>query len=168
MKILAALSFLLLFFSRSGFADINLFLYPRVNYADRLTLLNIASIECDLETMAKIMDMAIDETFISDGYLDRKEIIYILKDKVAGTVNIYGNGVRILKADQAVVPQSLQSHVKRGDRVRFNVVNSHIRVEVSGIAMKDGVPGDVIPVKLRGQKIADGILLNERIVELKL
>jgi len=151
-----------------GWADVSLYLYPRINYTSNVMFSHIAIIEGDTAAVEKIKTLSIDENFFSNGYLDKKDIMNILKDTIAGKINIYGSGVRITKLDSNADSQSSQKFIKKGDTVRFQVVSSRIRIELPGTAMKDGAPGDVIPVKLKGSKVASGTILNERVVELRL
>ncbi|OHD71057.1 MAG: hypothetical protein A2W19_08585 [Spirochaetes bacterium RBG_16_49_21] len=156
----------LLFLSGSCFADITLYLYPRVNHATEIQLSDVASIEGDPESVARIRDLRIEGRFFADGYLDRKELMDMLAEKKAGKIHIVGSGVRITEGDSDIPRR--QATVKKGDTVRFQVASSFIVIELRGTAMKDGAVGDVIPVKLKGAKTANGKVLNERTVELEL
>jgi hypothetical protein len=151
-----------------AWADISLYLYPRINYTSNVMLSHIAIIEGDTAAVEMIKNMSIDENFFSNGYLDKRDIINILKDAAVGRINIYGSGVRMIKLDSNAESLSSQKCIKKGDTVRFQVVSSRIRIELPGTAMKDGAAGDVIPVKLKGSKVASGKILNERVVELRL
>jgi hypothetical protein len=167
MKVLASVIFTLLI-SVTCFADAGLYLYPKVERGDgAITIADIAKIEADPETSAQIGGIAIEDKYFSDGYLDRKEIMDLLKGRVAGRISIYGGGVRITATEPAV-PEESRIAVVKGNTVRFQVVNSGIRVELTGTAMRDGAVGDVIPVKLKGSAVARGTVVNERVVELAL
>jgi len=168
MKRFMTILFLLHALAGYGWADVSLYLYPRINYATNVMLSNIAIIEGDTETVERIKNLSIDENFYSNGYLYKRDIVKMLKDTIAGKINIYGSGVRIIKLDSSAETLSSQKFIKKGDTVRFQVVSSRIRIELLGTAMKDGAPGDVIPVKLKGSKVASGKILNERVVELRL
>jgi hypothetical protein len=157
-----------LFCTGTCLADATLYLYPRVDAAPEIPLSQIASIEGDAETVARIKDVRVDEHFFSDGYLDRKELTELLAGKKAGKIRIIGSGVRIVREANDAAGRQREITVKKGDTVRFQVVNSSIRIEIFGIAMQNGVPGDVIPVKLKGSKVVHGKVLNERTVGLEL
>ncbi len=155
----------------ASFAEVNLYLYPRVEYSSgSIAMSDIANVETDTQSAGRIEGIRIDESFFADGYLDRKEIMEILKDSFEGTINIYGSGVRVVKAEgnAAVGEGDSRIVVKKGALVRFQVVNSGIRVELTGTAMRDGAVGDEIPVKLRGSAVSRGRIVNERVVRLAL
>lgn len=150
------------------FAEVNVYLYPRVTAkTGGIVLSDIAKINADADTAARISAIVVDDRFFTDGYIDRKELEYILKDAVSETVNIYGSGVRI-SAPILDISSEERPVVRKGSPVRFQVTGGNIRVELAGTAMKDGAVGEVIPVKLRGTKISNGKIVNERVVELAL
>jgi hypothetical protein len=157
-----------LFCTGTCLADVTLYLYPRVAAAPEIPLSQIASIEGDAETVARIKDVRVDEHLFFDGYLDRKELTELLAGKKVGKIHIIGSGVRIIRGANDAAGRRFDMAVKKGDTVRFQVVNSSIRIEIFGIAMQNGVPGDVIPVKLKGSKVVNGKVLNERTVGLDL
>ena len=167
MKRFITILFLLIALAPCGWADISIYLYPRINYTSGVMLSHLGIIEGDAETVERIKNLSIDENFFSNGYLDKKDIMNLLKDIVDARINIYGSGVRLTKLDQGEGSPGSQKSVKKGDTVRFQVVGPRIRIELPGTAMKDGAPGDVIPVKLKGSKVASGKILNERVVELR-
>ena len=169
MKIFYSTIFILFIFTLTCFAELNLYLYPRAESKNGVIVMSdIAKIETDQETAGQIGSIAIDDTFFSDGYLDRKEIMDILKGIVSGRINIYGSGVRVVKADGNAVLHDSRIVVQKGKMVRFQVIHSGIRVELMGTAMHDGAVGDEIPVKLKGSTVSCGRILNERVVELAL
>jgi hypothetical protein len=169
MNIFCSTIFFLFIFTLTCFAELNLYLYPRAESKNGvIAMSDIAKIETDLETAAQIGSIGIDDSFFSDGYLDRKEIMDILKDTIAGRINIYGSGVRVVKVDSDAAPHDSRIVVQKGKMVRFQVINAGIRVELMGTAIHDGAVGDEIPVKLKGSTVSRGRILNERMVELAL
>ncbi len=168
MKRLAAILILLVGMAGAARADISLYLYPRVNCQEKLFVSHICMIEGDPETVERVKGLQIDDALISNGYLDKQDIIKLLKENISERINIYGSGVRIIKQDGNAAASVKKTTIRKGDIVRFQVANSLIRVEIQGIAMKDGALGEVIPVRLRGSKTASGKILSERIVELEL
>jgi len=156
-------------FAPACFAELNLYLYPRVeSKKGAITMSDIANIEADKQSAGRIERIGIDESFFSDGYLDRKEIMDILKESIAGPINIYGSGVRVVKVEGDAVVRDSRIVVQKGATVRFQVVNSGILVELKGTAMSDGAVGDEIPVKLKGSTVSRGRIVNERMVRLAL
>jgi hypothetical protein len=169
MKIFLIVISSIFLFTPACFAELNLYLYPRVEYKKgAITVSDIANIETDIQSAGLIESIGIDESFFSDGYLDRKEIMDILKDSFAGPINIYGSGVRVVKAEEDAAVRDSRIVVQKGSIVRFQVVNSGIRVELKGTAMGDGAVGDEIPVKLKGSTVSRGRIVNERVVRLAL
>jgi hypothetical protein len=165
MKIFGSVISLIFLCAPACFAEMNLYLYPRAECnKGAIVMSDIGKIETDIQSAERIKRIGIDSSFFTDGYLDRKEIMDILKDSVAGPIHIYGSGVRVVEAavsDSRVV-------VQKGAMVRFQVVNAGIRVELTGTAMGDGTVGDEIPVKLKGSTVTRGRIVNERVVELAL
>ncbi len=158
----------LLLAGTAAFAEVNLYLYPRVDRGrNALVLSDLGRIDGDAET-AQIGSIEIADGLFADGYIDRKELLDLVKGHVEGRVNIYGSGVRVSVVEAAAVPEEPRIVVRRGKAVRFQVVNSHVRVEQAGTALQDGAVGDEIPVKLKGQAVSRGRILNERVVELEL
>ncbi len=168
MMRLTAILILLIAMTGIAHADISLYLYPRVNYSAKLFFSHIGLIEGAPETVERVKGLQIDESFITGGYLQKSDIMKILKENIAEKINIYGSGVRIMKQEANAAAPLSRATVKKGDSVRFQVINSLVRIEIKGTAMKDGAPGEVIPVKLKGSRTASGKVLNERIVELEL
>lgn len=153
------------------FAGGDIFLYPRVEGSKGgMVFADIAKIEADAGTAIRIGGIIVDGARTGDGYIDRKEVMDILKESGVEDVSVYGSGVRVLCAEpedrKSVSPESVV--VKRGKPVRFQVVSPRMRVEVAGTAMQDGAVGDLIQVKLKGTAVSRGRILNDRVVELAL
>jgi hypothetical protein len=168
MKRWAAILILLIGMGGIAHADVSLYLYPRINYSAKVLFSQIGMIEGDPDSVERIKGLQIDENFITGGYLDKRDIMKILKENIEDKINIYGSGVRIIKQDMIHAAPAARITVKKGDIVRFQVVNSLIRIEMQGTAMKDGALGEVIPVRLKGTATSSGKILSERIVELVL
>jgi hypothetical protein len=148
---------------------VSLYLFPRAERgAGVVVMSSMAMIEADPETAARVGNTAVAESFIADGYLDKKEIMEILRDSGAGRISIYGDGVRVPVPDNAAASAERTVVVRKGSTVRFQVVTSLVRVELTGTALGDGAVGEVIRVKLRGSAVSRGRILNEKTVELAL
>jgi hypothetical protein len=167
MRILFAL-ILVLASAGTCFAEINIYLYSRVSANRDLVLSDAALVEGDEETAGIVRSIPVDDSLLSDGYLDRKEIMELVKSRAGGRINVYGTGVRVIRQEGEGPSTSTAVLVKKGAPVRFQVVNSNVRIEMAGIALRDGNQGDLIPVKLAGRKSAAGKIVDEKTVELNL
>ncbi len=151
------------------FADVDLYLYPRVERGEGgLVLSDIASIGADGETANLIGNVVIDARLHADGYLDRSDIMEALGEGGVGRIRIHGGGVRVVTRASSTDGTRPPVAIRKGAAVRFQVVTGNVRVEVTGIAMHDGSPGDQIPVQLKGKTVSRGIIVNDRIVKLEL
>lgn len=152
-----------------AYADANLYLYPRVEMkAGGLSFSDVAIIEADMETSARIGSAPVDAGLLADGFLDEAEIRGVLAGMVAGRLSIYGTGVRVAAAPKARAPERAGAAVKKGMQVRFLVKHSGVRVGMTGTALQDGAVGEVIPVRLKGSAVSRGTVVNERSIELEL
>jgi hypothetical protein len=168
MKTLCAAIFMILT-AAACFADVSLYLFPSATRENGgAVMADMATIEADPETAERIGKTEIADTYLADGYLDRKEIMEILRGSGAGRISIYGNGVRVRMPETAGAPGERRIVVRKGSSVRFQVVNACVRVEMTGTALADGAVGEVIQVKLRGPAVSRGRVLNEKTVELVL
>lgn len=152
-----------------AYADASLYLYPRAELkAGGLSFSDVAIIESDLETSARIGSAIIDGGLVADGYLDESEIRGALAGMIAGRLSIYGTSVRVADGARARTPEKPAFAVRKGAQVRFHVKHSRVSVEMTGTALQDGAVGDVIPVKLKGSAVSRGTVINERDIELEL
>jgi hypothetical protein len=151
-----------------AFADTSLYLYPRAEIkAGGIAFSDIAIIESDRETAEKIRSTAVSDVLLTDGYLDESEIRQALAGLVDGRLSIYGTGVRVAAGKGAAADKAPVA-VKKGAAVRFHVIRSCVRVEMTGTALRDGSVGDVIPVKLKGNAVSNGTVINEHVIEMQL
>lgn len=152
-----------------AYADASLYLYPRAEMkAGGLAFSDIAIIESDMDTAARIGSAVISDALVSDGYLEESEIRQALAGMTNGRLSIYGSAVRVAVTAKPAPSADAAVAVKKGAQVRFHVIRSCVRVEMSGIALQDGAVGEVIPVKLKGSAVSRGTVVNERTVELEL
>jgi hypothetical protein len=158
----------LLLTSAAAYAEVNVYLYPRVDRGkNSLILSDLGTIEGDDEA-AKVGSIGVDDALYADGYVDCRELNALIKAHVTGRVNIYGSGVRVNSAGPEAFREEPRIVVRKGSLVRFQVVSSRVRVEQTGTAMQDGAVGEEIPVRLKGTAVSRGRILNERVVELAL
>jgi hypothetical protein len=152
-----------------AFADASLYLYPRADIkAGGIAYSDIAIIDADSETAVRIGATPVDAGLLADGFLDESEIRRALEGLIDGRLRIYGTGVRVAAAGKNAAAERSTAAVRTGARVRFLVVRSGVRVEMTGTALREGSVGDVIPVKLKGTAVSSGTIINDSIVELKL
>jgi hypothetical protein len=169
MKKLCSAMLLVAACATSAFADTSLYLYPRAELkTGGIAFSDIAIIESDPETAAKIRGTAVSDELFADGYLDESEIRQALAGLVDGRLNIYGTGVRVAAAGKGAATEKATVAVKKGAPVRFHVIHSCVRVEMGGTALRDGSVGEVIPVKLKGNAVTNGTIINEHVVEMQL
>ncbi len=162
--------FIMLFLlaAAASYADVSIYLFPRVDRGrSPLSVSDLGTIDGDAEAAA-VRSLAVDDALYADGYIDRRELVELVRPHVDGRVNVYGSGVRVSMAENGAVKEEPRIVVHKGSPVRFQVVNSIIRVEQSGTALQDGAVGDEIQVKLKGSAVSRGRIVNERVVELTL
>ena len=153
----------------AAFADASLYLYPRAELkAGGISYSDVAIIQSDPATAEKIRGTKVNDALLADGYLDESEIRQALAGVVEGRLNIYGTGVRIDGTAKGAAAETATPAVKKGTPVRFHLVHAGVSVEMNGTALHDGSAGDVIPVKLKGNTVSNGTIINEHTVELQL
>ena len=159
----------------SLYGDVKIYLFPKINkIAGPVKLMDIARFEGLPVEFKKLGHIIIDRKIYSDGYIDRRELIKIIKERVDDTIFIYGNAVKIsfsrdiIKGHNDYNFKNENYGVKSGDRVRLVVVNRGIRLVVSGTAMEDGSIGDTISVRLKNKKSIRGKIVNVRMLRTEL
>lgn len=117
-------------------ADIRVYLYPRAEKGDSTLLIqDIGGIDCDTAA-DQIKSIEIDGSLYSDGYLDKKEIISILKSKTDDSVFIYGNAVRIFTKSN--LPETDTDNevrimpVNMGQKISLRIKKNRVTVEIPG------------------------------------
>jgi len=152
------------------FAEINVYIHSSAELKkEGMRVSDIASVDCSAESAA-IRDVEISGAMYSDGYVDRAELLQLLKKHTDERINIYGSAARIFPAsgEGRDDGKKTETAVKNGSQVKFTAMKNGIRIELTGTAMRDGAVGDVIPVKLRKNKTASGKITEDRKVELEL
>jgi hypothetical protein len=169
----AALILIILAVSAVAYADVNIFLLPKVDATDdNITLGDLAKIECDESCAAALGAIAIDRSLYKDGLVDRREIIELIRGKVDGPFTVYGNAVRIMKKDplkKETAPDSkLKNSVISGDPVDIIVRKNGIVLQLSGTALQDGKAGEMVKVMIRGNRRVRGRIAEKSLVEVSL
>jgi len=152
----------------ASYADVSIYLFPRVERGRTPpSVSDLGTIDGDAEAAA-VRSLAVDDALFADGYVDRKELADLVRPRVSGRVSIYGSGVKVSVAENGAAKEEPRIVIRKGNPVRFQVVNSVIRVEQAGTALEDGAAGEEIRVKLKGSAVSRGRVVNERVVELVL
>lgn len=161
--------------SQSLFADIRLYLYPRIEKGDEvLSVQDIGGIDCDTAS-DQIKAIEIDSTLYSDGYLDKKEIMSLIKSKTDEPVIIYGNAVRIFPKGGYLAAQN-DTDVKKitvstGQRISLRIIKKGVTLEVPGtvISINDGKDVTVrLERKSGGSKLVKCVLAENGYAEVNL
>ena len=150
----------LIFSSIPASAEIKLILSSRYeikNTGARVLLGDIAKIEGSTDACQKLNDLIIEPDIYIDGYIDRNEIIELVKSNIDDIFIIYGNAVRIVKNNDAISAdiriindiKDADYLVKKGDAANLILVRRGISIELYGKAMNDGKLGDIISVELK-------------------
>jgi hypothetical protein len=169
----SALFVIILAFSAVAYADVNIFLLPKVDAADdNITLGDLAKIECDESCVKTLSAIAIERYLYKDGLVDRREIIELLNGKVDEPFTVYGNAVRIIKKDplkkEAAPDSKLKNSVISGELVDIIVRTNGIVLQLSGTALQDGKTGETVKVMLRGNRRVRGRIAEKSLVEVSL
>lgn len=174
MKNILKISLIILTLSSALSAELNVYLIPRYDYNESspekkgIKLADISRIDGNPDEIASFSKITIPEKILSDGYIDRSEIINFVKSRYNGDLYVYGSSVKInrVKADSENADEIHE--VKSGSSVSFVVINNGITIRSQGTAVESGKTGDTIQVKLKKSKTAKGKIVTDKIVELEL
>ncbi len=173
-------------FQYSAQAEIKAFLFQRVeidNNQNNLAVADIAKIVGNSAGIQKINDYIVDESVYEDGFIDKREILKLIKGITNDVVFIYGNAVSIIKnhndvinkMDTAAVCDLDESNfiVKRGDRINVIVKKNNINIELTGKALSDGRYGDEIKVRVntfngKQTRLIRAKVLNKEAIEVEI
>jgi hypothetical protein len=138
--------------------EVTIYPVPRFRMqGDLLELRDVARIEVKDADRESVGSMVIDARLYDDGYIDRRELLDLVKSGFGGTVSIHGGGVAVTRdaaAGQRAAAGTVQ--VRKGDRIRYAVVRGRVKIEIGGVAMGDGMEGDEVQVKLNTSKVVTG------------
>ncbi|HEY1407029.1 MAG TPA: flagella basal body P-ring formation protein FlgA [Spirochaetota bacterium] len=158
-----------------AFAELKVFLYPRYATNEKtVNLSEVAWIEGEGDDAVKARRTEISVKSFRGGFLDRREITRVLREKGLDDFQIIGNAVRIVPLDTTGDElDKLALHaVKKGDAVKLLVRSGKIILETNGVASADALPGDVIAVEIEKgknkKKTVKGTVHEEHTVEVKL
>ncbi len=166
--------FSLIFLNLPAAAEIKIILSGRCDIKSpeaKLTLGDIASIECSAEDCAPLISKTIDEKYYNDGFIDKDEISEIVKSSNNDLLIIYGSAVRIIKDSNVpsintlndINIKDLEIVVKKGDLATLTLMRNGISIEIYGKAMSDGRIGDIITVEVKLTNAARAKLIKGKV-----
>ena len=140
-------------------AELKLFLMPKIYLGDKeLVLQDIALVEGRRDT-EEVKNLVIDRGFLSDGYIDKREIFGIIKDYNGENAVIYGNAVRVMSnAKNESAAESNDFFMKKGGRVEIVVNNKGVSLILKGIAVDDARINEEVNVKIEGSRALTKVL----------
>lgn len=176
LQIVLIFLFSIVFFKHTAYCDIKLFLQSKIiTNNDGLVLKDVAVVEGNNSDIEKIKNIQIDKTIYSDGYIDKKEILSLLKNNTEDTIFIFGNAIRILTNDpykNNTENDATESVIKKGDSVNIIIKKNGISVIVRGISLNEGKTDEEIFVKLEKKtnsfKFIKGKIKNKDLIEVNL
>ena len=151
----------------AAWARVTLYLYPVINNPGaELSLSDIARIESDRRGDQEIPGIRIDSSIYSDGFIDRTEILGLMKNKFDGCVMIVGSATRVSTSVEKndTGDKAKASDIKQGDPVTFVYRKGLIRIELTGTALSNGCAGESIQVRLKKKRTATGRIIADRMV----
>ncbi|MBN1500947.1 MAG: flagella basal body P-ring formation protein FlgA [Spirochaetes bacterium] len=141
-------------------ADFKIFLYSQHKIkSDKLYLKDVASF-----SRKDIMETEIPLAVYEDGFVDKREIMDLVKSVTDETFFIYGSAVRILP-DSQVNDVRNQFYVRRGDTVDILIKRKSISIEMIGKVLINARIGQKVNVEVDNKKILNGILKEGKLVE---
>lgn len=156
--------FFLVFTSVSLYADVKIYLHSTHDAgSEEITLGEIASIEGPESLISDLKGINISKKIYLDGYIDRKEIVDIVSPLTSEQLYIYGSAVRVVH--QTIDDEQFDNvTIKAGSQIKVVAVKKSIKVESYGTALDTGNEGNIINVKMKGQKIVKGRVVSKETV----
>jgi hypothetical protein len=156
------------------FAEVNIYLISRFESEGEVRLCDVARIEAGAADAARIGALPVMPALYADGFLDRKELEAMVKDRSAESIFIYGGAVKILAkkgpaatGDEELSPAG-ELQVKAGDAVGVLIKGRGISVKLTGSAVEDGRMGDNVRVRIKGNRTLKGRVAENKMVEISL
>lgn len=148
-------------------AEVSIYTVPRYRMqGDVLELRDVARIEVRDADRESVGSMVIDPCLYEDGFIDRRELLDLVKSGFSGTVYVHGGGVALSRDGAGTQREAAdQMQVRKGDRIRYSVVRGRVKVEIGGVAMGDGLEGDEVQVRLNTNKVVSGRVSSSLRVE---
>ena len=143
----------LVFISSNIYGDLSIYLNPRINYSGKIKVKSLGLIEGSSITK-ELLETYVPESLYKDGFIDQSEIRFFLK-KLSGVVPVvYGTATRIIenkKTEDIAIERKII--VKKNDSIVLVMRRGRIKIEFTGKAMKSSYKNQIIPVKIRNNKI---------------
>ena len=167
---------IMLFCGAAESAELKLFLLPKITAGEKaLTLGDIALVESDSLDAEGIKNLEIDSMMLSDGYVDKKEILTLIKNYTVKRAVIYGSAVHVINYTQDGEnwsPEKNDFILNKGDRVQVIVNNGGVSLILKGTAVNEAKFNDIVDVKVEGSrsfsKILKGRVAARDIVEVNI
>jgi len=153
-------------------ADVVIYLKSQVTpNSATIKVKHLAIVDGSPETGKKIRDIVIDDTLLSDGLIDRAELLSVLRTVTDENVIIYGSATRVTTASKSLtgkIDQPGDIRVNRGDMVTVILNNGGIIIETRGKVVNPGTRGQRVEVELQGKKRIHGKVSGPGMVEVAL
>lgn len=163
-----------LLFSGSVFAEVVVLLLPRAAAVGSLRVRDLARVDALDRVRGAVENIEVPEKLYQDGYLDRREIGELIRAHVKDLVLIYGNAVKISakegNAARGKKAGSSSKHpvIKSGEQVNIVVRKNGISVLLTGTALGSGKVGETLSVRLKDAKKLNGIVREDKTVQVQL
>ncbi len=153
-------------------ADVVIYLKSQVTpNSETIKVKHLAIVDGSPETGNKIREVVIEGTLLSDGLIDRAELLSVLRTVTDENVIIYGSATRVTDASKKLSRKTdTQSDIRvnRGDMVTVIVNNGGIIIETRGKVVNPGAGGQRVEVELQGKKRIHGTVSGQGIIEVAL
>jgi len=157
------LTILLLFTASAALADVVLYLYPSIIAANnQVRLSSIASIDAGQSERESAASIVIPSALYRDGFVDKRELLTFVSSRFSGPVSIFGSAVKINFLQKKNEPAVWQG-IARGKIVKVVYSSGAIKIEVRGKALKSGMPGEIISVRVNRRIIRAVVIDGERV-----
>jgi flagella basal body P-ring formation protein FlgA len=169
---LIALCILLSWPIQPVWADVVIYLKSQVTpQSEIIKVKHLAIVDGSPDTGKKIRDMVIEDTLLSDGLIDRAELLSVLRSVTDENIIIYGSATRVTTASKnpsGKTNRRSDIRVNRGDMVTVIVNNGGIVIETRGKVVNPGARGQRVEVELQGKKKIHGKVSGPGMVEVAL
>lgn len=157
------LTILVLFTASAALADVVLYLYPSIITADsQVQLTSIASIDAGQSDKVSAASIVIPSSMYRDGFVDKRELLAFISSRFSGSVSVFGSAVKINFLQKKKSPPAWRGIV-RGKIVKVVYTSGAIKIEVRGKALRSGMPGEVISVRVNRRIIRAVVVDGERV-----
>ncbi len=157
------LTIILLFTASAALADVALYLYPSViAEGSQVRLSSIASIDAGQKDGELAASIIIPAFMYSDGFIDKRELLAFASSYFNGPVSVFGSAVKINFLQKKNEPAPWQG-IARGKMVKVVCTSGAIKIELRGKALKSGMPGETISVRVNRRIIRAVVIDGEKV-----